>query len=108
MREKKKYVKVGEELGFFSLFFPTNNYLSDIQQRKSVITFFHGCNPSRSSKFKPQFPVGIQKEKNLLLCYGALMCCKKDTPVDKKKAIVWRVTDGEKGGFKLSPQSKNK
>lgn len=52
--------------------------------------------------------MGIQKEKNLLLCYGALMCCKKDTPVDKKKAIVWRVTDGEKGGFKLSPQSKNK
>lgn len=64
--------------------------------------------PPRWSKFKPQLPVGIQKEKNLLLCYGALMRCKKDTPLDKKKAIVWRVTDGEKRGFKLSPRSKNK
>lgn len=44
----------------------------------------------------------IQNQQNLLVCYGALMCCKKDTPADKEKAIVCSVTDGERG-FKLSP-----
>lgn len=38
-----------------------------------------------------------QEEQNLCVCYGALMCCKKDTPADKEDAIVCGVTDGEKG-----------
>lgn len=60
-------------------------------------------------KFKTEPPAGTNTENNRIswCVYGALMCCKKDTPVDKEEAIVWHVTDGEKG-FKLRPQSKNK